>query len=257
MTLFIDNIRLYSRNIRCNNYNDQLWINNLMHKNDLLKLCSNIDMKFIIFTNLEDTPIDNYIENKIPDNVLSINAVNAIYHNNKIKPIPYGLQRKLSPNDNRLYLIESIINTNTVLPSKLLYINHSIQTNIKERSGINELFYNKEWATVASERVRYEIFLSEIMNHKFMICPIGNAIDCHRYWEVLYLRRVPVVKKHPYLEFLFKDLPVLFVKNFDEVTEEMLIENNNLFDQLQDVSLFNLDIDHMFNDRTAQCLIKK
>jgi hypothetical protein len=49
-------------------------------------------MNFIIFTNLEDTPIDSKIEGKIPNNILSINAVNAIYNNDKIIPFPYGLQ---------------------------------------------------------------------------------------------------------------------------------------------------------------------
>jgi hypothetical protein len=46
---------------------------------------------FIIFTNLEDTPIDSKIEGKIPNNILSINAVNAIYNNDKIIPFPYGV----------------------------------------------------------------------------------------------------------------------------------------------------------------------
>ncbi len=54
-----------------------------------------------------------------------------------------------------------------------------------------------------------------------MICPRGNAVDCHRNWEVLYMRRVPIMKRDPYLEELFKDYPVLWVDDFAEVTQTM------------------------------------
>ena len=56
-----------------------------MDKNDLLWLCNHYEgLKFIIFTNLEDTPIDEYIFNSIPENVLCISAVNAIAHGGKV-----------------------------------------------------------------------------------------------------------------------------------------------------------------------------
>ena len=59
MTLFIDNIRLYKRHIAEVSESDRPYVEGLMEKSDLLKLCSNFsDMKFIIFTNLEDTSID-------------------------------------------------------------------------------------------------------------------------------------------------------------------------------------------------------
>ena len=49
LTLFIDNIRLYNRPIKCNNDNDQRWVDDLQSNNDLMKLCSSLDKKFIIF----------------------------------------------------------------------------------------------------------------------------------------------------------------------------------------------------------------
>ena len=87
MTLFIDNVRLYKREILVSNPHDQKWINDLMNSNDLLELCSKfMNMRFIIFTSLEDTPIDNQIHGKIPNNVLCIHCVNSIYHDDKVIP---------------------------------------------------------------------------------------------------------------------------------------------------------------------------
>ena len=81
-----------------------------------------------------------------------------------------------------------------------------------------------------------------------MICPRGNAIDCHRNWEVLLMRRVPIMKRHPYLEELFKDYPVLFVDKYSEVTEDLLIENDHLFQKTQEIDLHRLTL-HGFFDK--------
>jgi hypothetical protein len=80
-----------------------------------------------------------------------------------------------------------------------------------------------------------------------MICPRGNAIDCHRNWEVIYMRRVPVMKRHSYLEELYKDLPVLFVNDYSEVTEDLLKENDHLFQQAQTINLEYLTLPYFFD----------
>ena len=65
MTVFIDNIRLYNREVYTSNEEDKKWVDGLMETNDLLKLCGELpDTKFIIFTNLEDTPITKDIHDK-------------------------------------------------------------------------------------------------------------------------------------------------------------------------------------------------
>jgi len=248
MFLFIDNIRLYKRNINVSNPDDKKWIDNLFVNNDLLQLCSILsDMKFVIFTGHEDTPIDEYIEGKIPDNVLGIYAVNAIYSNDKIFPLPYGLQRKLAENDFRYALLMNI-NNGHVVPDQLLYVNHSINTNINKRSGINELFYNKSWASVETVRLAPTDFYKKIKRHKFMICPEGNAIDCHRNWEVLYLHRVPIMKHDEYLHKLFDGLPVLFVNEYSDITEQLLLNNMQLYDRAQTYDMEKMDLETLFNN---------
>ena len=249
MTLFIDNIRLYNRNIASTRKEDRPYIESLLERNDLLDLCSKFkDMNFIIFTNLEDTPIDEFIFDKIPDNVLSVNAVNALSFGGKVNPIPYGLQRAMHPLDKRADIIQYFMEERADIEAlNLLYVNHSINTNPNEREGINEIFSEKHWAFVENERVDFYQFLFKIKEHKFMICPIGNAIDCHRNWEVLYLRRVPVMKKHPYLQHLYKDYPVLFVDRYEDVTEDLLIKNNHLYEQAQTMDLSELTLPNFFD----------
>ena len=249
MTVFIDNIRLYKRKIASVKPEDENYVNTLMTRSDLLELCSTFtQMKFIIFTNLEDTPIDNNIVNKIPSNVLCISAVNAITNGNKIIPAPYGVQRRMSPSDDRIEQLKEWMEHDAIdNPPNLLYVSHNEGSNA-ERMGIKSLFYDKPWAAVNNERVPYHMFLSTLSNSKFMICPIGNAIDCHRNWEVLYMRRVPVMKRHPYLEKLFENYPVLFVDKYSDVTKDLLIENDHLFQQALEMNLSDLTLPKFFDN---------
>jgi len=248
MTVFIDNIRLYKRQIESVKPEDERYVNALMARSDLLDLCGNFpQMKFIIFTNLEDTPIDDFILNKIPENVACISAVNAITHNDKVIPAPYGVQRKMTPDDDRIeQLIEWMEFDNKDNPNKLLYVSHNESSNAR-RLGIKNLFYDKDWAEVNEQRVPYNIFLYNLSGSKFMICPVGNAIDCHRNWEVLYMRRVPIMTRDPYLQKLFENYPVLFVDKYSDVTEELLLANDHLFQQAQTMDLSDLTLPKFFD----------
>ena len=253
MTVFIDNIRLYKRNIPSTKPQDRDYVNALMARSDLLDLCSNFtQMKFIIFTNLEDTPIDDQI--RVPDNVLCISAVNAIAYGDKVIPAPYGVQRRMNQSDDR---IEKLIDSMEYVPSNprgLLYVSHNESSNAK-RLGIKSLFYDKPWAEVNEQRVPYNVFLYNLSGSKFMICPVGNAIDCHRNWEVIYMRRVPVMTRDPYLEELYKDYPVLFVDDYSQVTKELLIENDDLFQRAQTMDLSGLTLPTFF-DRIVEKALK-
>ena len=106
----------------------------------------------------------------------------------------------------------------------------------------------RDWATVEDQRVDYTNFLLNLARHKFVLSPRGNAIDCHRHWEVLYMRRVPVMKRHPYLEELFKDYPVLFVDKYSDITKDLLLENEHLFQQAQKMDLKGLTLRGFFDN---------
>jgi hypothetical protein len=49
------------------------------------------------------------------------------------------------------------------------------------------------------------------------------------------------------LEYLLKDYPVLFVNDYSEVTEDLLISNQHLFDQIQKINLDDLDVKNFYD----------
>lgn len=250
VTLFIDNIRLYRRPISYSDWlhikpispQDRGWLDQFKDE-DLLKLCSEfIYLKFIIFTAFEDTPLDDFIWDKIPDNVISINSANGVIFGGKVRPFPHGIERKMYDGYNHHEILQEMIK-DTTEPSKLLFVAH--RTDTGARTHLNEMFGDKEWATVT--HLPYEEYLKEIKNHKFVLCPSGNGIGSSRNWETLYMRRVPVFEDHPYKRELFKEYPVLFVKDYSEVTEKLLKDNEHLFEQAQTMDMKLLDLGYWFN----------
>jgi hypothetical protein len=66
--------------------------------------------------------------------------------------------------------------------------------------------------------------------YAFVLSPHGNGLDCHRTWEALCLGCIPIVKTS-LIDKVFEDLPVLIVKDWPEVTNELLSNTLSSFSQ--------------------------
>ena len=62
----------------------------------------------------------------------------------------------------------------------------------------------------------------------FVVSPHGNGLDCHRTWEALILGCIVIVKKSP-LDNLYKDLPVLILDDWSQLTADLLKQTVNEF----------------------------
>lgn len=61
----------------------------------------------------------------------------------------------------------------------------------------------------------------EMVKYTYILSPAGIGLDCHRTWEALCLGCIPIVCI-PEFTNMFEDLPVLVIKTWDEITEELL-----------------------------------
>ena len=57
--------------------------------------------------------------------------------------------------------------------------------------------------------------------YMFVVCPHGNGLDCHRSWESMYMNCIPIVKSSV-IDDLYDDLPILIVKEWSDINEELL-----------------------------------
>ena len=137
----------------------------------------------------------------------------------KLSPLPIGIANSQWKHGNM-----EIINKISYQPIKkthLLYINFNINTNIRKRQPIYNLFKKKKLGTFQQNQP-FEEYLKILKSHKFCLVPPGNGIDCHRTWECLYLGVIPIVEKHPHNTQLAKHLPILVVEDWNIITEEYL-----------------------------------
>jgi len=177
---------------------------------------------------------------------------NKNYNHPKLLSIPIGLPN-LEPGS-KIYKITSNLDKiyNVSMEKKeimnLVYLNFSSWTYPLEREKVINLYSTKNWVTceetIYSNECR-DNFLYKVNNHKFVFAPRGNGIDTHRLWESLYLRTIPIVKRCIGMED-FNDLPILFIENWEDITEDYLNEQYEII-MNKTYNLEKLDVKYWIN----------
>lgn len=85
-----------------------------------------------------------------------------------------------------------------------------------------------------------EEYLQNLANSKYVLSPHGERPDCYRHWESMYVSAIPITLNHPKLN-PFKDLPILFLDSWDELSEELL---NERYSEILNKSREKLDINY-------------
>jgi hypothetical protein len=66
-----------------------------------------------------------------------------------------------------------------------------------------------------------------INQSNYVIAPYGTGVDTHRFFEIIYLKSIPIVKKtNTAFDKLYDIFPCLVINEWNDITEELL--NSNL-----------------------------
>lgn len=187
---------------------------------------SKINVRYILVTHNTDCTSPGKSARFLDDEKLiawfTVNT-DKFYHP-KLFPLPIGLVHKLASSGcGATEVYDQITQDFTklcVCKDKLLYMNFSISTNKAERWPLFELFAKKDFCGAGQMKPAGE-YIQELAQYKFVLCPAGAGLDCHRTWEALLVGTIPVLKKST-LDRLFDGLPVVLVNNWEEVTQEFL-----------------------------------
>jgi len=147
-------------------------------------------------------------------------------------PIPIGLTNNTSESENhRLFgnnELFTIANDVDFLSESngLVYGCFSTSTNKKEREPLARLL-SKAPHTFEEPTFSIEgriLYLKNLRRHAFTVCPVGNGIDTHRLWEVLYMGGIPVIRKNRILESLLEELPYVLVDNWEQIENRTFLQ---------------------------------
>ena len=219
------------------------------------KCAQNLETKYVLITHESDHPITETIFLQKPRNITKWYGQNIDYFHPILESIPIGSHISTwigtkEDADITHHPDFSIISETgeEKKHTKLAYLDFGVWTNLAHRKKVYNFFKDKKWIT----RKSCDINLSEYKNsrnyistqeqcqniydHKFVICPMGNGVDCGRNWLTLYLGSIPVIPWHKNIEF-YRDLPIVIYQNLEEVTEDFL---NKKYDEITSKD-YNLD----------------
>ena len=99
---------------------------------------------------------------------------------------------------------------------------------------------NKELIYYEEKTVPRLITWNKQKDYAFVICPHGGGLDCHRNWEALCLGCIPIVKTSA-IDNLYNDLPVLIIKDWQVITNELLNDTIKRFKAKFENNEFNIE----------------
>ena len=185
-----------------------------------------IDKPIRIVSHNSDLCIDEkYIPLLDSKNIIHWYAQNISINHPKLSSIPIGIANPKWIHGNKQSLRECINKNNK--KTNLVYANFSLKTNPKERGLCLESIKRKgiDFTTGLS----FENYLDGLSKSMFSISPNGNGIDCHKTWESLYLKTIPIVTKS-INSIQYSDLPILIVDKWSDL--DTLILNEDLYTSL-------------------------
>ncbi len=164
-------------------------------------------------------------------------SINVVFSHPKLHSIPLGLgEKKWIHGDTEK------IATSTMSPSvkkHTAYLNFTSENWPQERVKVATHFANTSWV-YNSKRVPFPQYLEDVKSSKYVISPRGIGMDCHRIWESILLGAIPIVLNCTFISH-YRDLPILIVDKWEDVTEDFLHQQYDEIKKKQDLSRLYLD----------------
>jgi hypothetical protein len=140
-------------------------------------LSANSDYSPSIFFNQED--MYKLLEDP---HLVEWRAQNSITEHPKLTHIPMGLENTPSKITFCLQNFERL----RLIPKKdEVYSNFEISNNPHERGS---------FPTVTGDKLDYETYMNTMATYKYAMCPMGNGMDTHRFWEAQVCGTIPIIR---------------------------------------------------------------
>ena len=207
------------------------------------------DFKIVILHNGDEVPKLKYLE-ELTDKKIYIFGTNIKFLNQYIKPIPIGIENAHhKKNGNLDYYNPVNMSDRKKEKTNLIFASFSVNTEVRKEYQKVLQKYNIENIFNLS----LDVFRTKLNNSYFTISPPGNGLDCHRTWEALYHKSVPVIERKYYL-FSHIDLPILVVDKLEEFLNYSNQKKLNIYKCLTDKYNEKIYMQWWINYINSKCL---
>jgi hypothetical protein len=153
-----------------------------------------------------------------------------------VTPLPIALENTyvFPPETKQQYMID----IRKISPKKAIkmFVCYNPGTNPAQREPPLRIFANEPWVTIQEGFNNINLikrFFDKMATHQFVLCPDGNGSDTVRLWEALYIGCIPIVTPHVFTEYFARYLPILIVKDWNEINLKLLVDTFEIFSERQ------------------------
>ena len=159
-------------------------------------------------------------------------AENLDFSHPKVHPLPIGLENREYKGLGTPSVMAQVVGpvVPVFIPGEgrpdsekrpiLSYMNFMLREERPERGKAMAALSNISW--VPGSRISHLEYALDLKKSKFTVSPPGVGWDCHRTWESVLFGSIPIVLHSPYLAELYSKSPVMVVKDWSEITQDIL-----------------------------------
>ncbi len=166
--------------------------------------------------------------------VIAWYAQNVLLDHPTLHWIPIGIANSMWQHGS----LEAFEKSLPAVKSKDIYFYFNAGSNRAERAPCQQAVQQKGLAFGSS--LPFQAYIAELATHKYAICPPGNGVDCHRFWECFYLGVIPILKRSYFTEQVAKQFQCILLDNWSDLSIERLLREYRT-----PLSYPGLTIDHL------------
>jgi hypothetical protein len=209
---------------------DIVFIGNSRIKKFLQEIHPHIKNQYIIISNNGDENIDEEIISMIDDKIIKWYGINLMIKNQKVVPIPVGIENKFYYLSGIPSIIKRVSKNKHPKINKIFY-KFTVSTNVKERTPALLALQKNKYAETTPQWLNSPNYLKKVSGYKFVASPVGSSMAGHRTWEAMYIGVIPIVKSSISKDYFEKiKMPMWVIKDWedlDSINENILQEKYN------------------------------
>tara|TARA_Y100000739_G_scaffold204431_1_gene191069 strand:- start:501 stop:1379 length:879 start_codon:yes stop_codon:yes gene_type:complete len=183
--------------------------------------------KIVILHNGDKVPKLKYLE-ELTNRKIYVFGTNINFVSEYIEPIPIGIENAHHKKNGDLDYYNPVKIANCKKKkNNIIFASFAVNTKVRKDY---EIILDK-YKIDNTNNLSLDEYRKRLNDSYFIISPPGNGIDCHRTWEALYHKTIPVIEKKYYL-FSHINLPILTVNKLEEFLNYSKEKKLNIYKNL-------------------------
>ncbi len=182
---------------------------------------SKIKNSYILISHNDDTDIDENYAKFIDEKIIHWFAQNLCFKHEKVTPLPIGIQNLRYNETGKLkYFTQINFRKEKEFLIRYGFSTRSHSERILAEENLKKSTIAKKISNQTQSTSNQDKYMEVVKNSYFLASPRGRGTDCHRTWEAIYLKTIPIVSRSVATEYFENiGLPILLIDSWDKIAD--------------------------------------